>query len=593
MILFISIASLLAVNVIGDNCVTHHYRTLDGSCNNLVNRDWGAAGTKYGRLLPPNYSDGIHAPPKSVTGQELPSARVVSTTVFGRKDVPDPNHTIVMMQFGQFVAHDMAFTGGSLNPPCCDDGKVSSHESHCFNIPIPVDDPIHSSDGVECMKFQRTLTDKDNELNENESNQPAEQITVVTGFLDLSLIYGNSEKELDSIREYNGGRLIMEKRNGKEWPPHHPNGDNVCYVETPGETCYFGGDPRLNQSPDLTILHIFYIREHNRLADILSQLNPNWTDEKVFQEARRINIAQYQYVVYYEWLPLFLGEENMYKAKMLYYKDGSEYVNDYDASVDPAVYNDHSSTAFRYYHSSIEGHLKLMSESRETTETLRISNVFLRPRILEKDDNYDSFGRGMATQSFQKADKNFDIEVKEFLLRHLKKYGDDIRAIDVQRGRDHGIATYNEFRELCGLPKATKWEDYLDLISEEDLGNLKSVYPSYEDVELSVGGILESRLDKTVLAGPTYQCIYMKQFYKTRVADRYWFETGDEEVALKPDQLAEIRKLSMARMFCDNGNNISSMQPNAFITLNDENKVVPCSEIPAVDYTLWQEEKVK
>lgn len=108
-----------------------------------------------------------------------------------------------------------------------------------------------------------------------------------------------------------------------------------------------------------------------------------------------------------------------------------------------------------------------MSESRETTKTFRISDVFLRPRVLEQNDNYDSFGRGMATQSFQKADKNFDVEVKEFLLRHLKKYGDDIRSIDIQRGRDHGIATYNEFRELCGLPKATKWEDYLDLISEQ------------------------------------------------------------------------------------------------------------------------------
>lgn len=108
-----------------------------------------------------------------------------------------------------------------------------------------------------------------------------------------------------------------------------------------------------------------------------------------------------------------------------------------------------------------------MSETRETTRTMRISDVFMRPRVLEQEDNYDSFGRGMATQSFQKADKFFDEEVKDFLLRHILKYGDDLRAIDIQRGRDHGIAFYNEFRELCGLPKATKWEDYLDLISEE------------------------------------------------------------------------------------------------------------------------------
>lgn len=358
MILFLVIALLLSLNVIADDCVTHHYRTLDGSCNNLAHRHWGAANTRYGRLLPPNYSDGVHSPPKSVTGEELPSARLVSTKVFSKDNEPDPQHTIVMMQFGQFVAHDMAFTGTPINPPCCVDGKITSHESHCFNIQIPSDDPVHSEDGVECMKFQRTLTDKDNELAENESNQPAEQITVVTGFLDLSLIYGNSEKELSTIREYEGGRLKMEKRNGKEWPPHNPDGDKICFVENPGETCYFGGDPRLNQSPDLSILHIFYIREHNRLADILSQINPNWTDEKLFQEARRINIAQYQYVVYYEWLPLFLGEENMYNAKMLYHKSGEDYVNDYDPSVDPSALNDHSSAAFRYYHSSIEGHLK-------------------------------------------------------------------------------------------------------------------------------------------------------------------------------------------------------------------------------------------
>lgn len=356
--LFTFLTILLAVNVIADDCVSHHYRTLDGSCNNLAHSLWGAANTKYGRLLPPSYSDGIHMPTKSVTGEELPSARLVSSKVFGNTSAPDPKHTIVMMQFGQFVAHDMAFGGAPINGACCKDGKITSHESHCFNIHVPADDPVHSANGVECMKFQRTLTDKDNEFAENTLNQPAEQITVVTGFLDLSLIYGNSEKELDLIREYNGGRLKMEKRHGQEWPPRNPNGDNICFVDTPGETCYFGGDPRLNQSPDLTILHISYIREHNRLAGILQELNPDWSDEKLFQEARRINIAQYQYVVYYEWLPLFLGEENMYKAKMLYHKSGDEYVNDYDPTVDPSALNDHSSSAFRYYHSSIEGHLK-------------------------------------------------------------------------------------------------------------------------------------------------------------------------------------------------------------------------------------------
>lgn len=72
----------------------------------------------------------------------------------------------------------------------------------------------------------------------------------------------------------------------------------------------------------------------------------------------------------------------------------------------------------------------------------------------------------MSTQNLEKADKNYDIEVKEFLLKHLRKYGDDIRAIDLQRGRDHGIGSYESLRQYCGLPPTTKWEDWRDLMAE-------------------------------------------------------------------------------------------------------------------------------
>jgi peroxidase len=75
----------------------------------------------------------------------------------------------------------------------------------------------------------------------------------------------------------------------------------------------------------------------------------------------------------------------------------------------------------------------------------------------------------MSTQNLQKADKNYDNEVKEFLfkhLRHLKKYGEDIRAIDVQRGRDHGVGSYESLRQFCGLPATTKWDDWRDLMAE-------------------------------------------------------------------------------------------------------------------------------
>jgi peroxidase len=94
---------------IDNSCNNHRYRSYDGSCNNLHHREWGTASTNYARLLPNKYSDGVHKPPVSITGNELPSSRLVSTTVFENKSDPDPDRTIVMMQFGQFVAHDVNF----------------------------------------------------------------------------------------------------------------------------------------------------------------------------------------------------------------------------------------------------------------------------------------------------------------------------------------------------------------------------------------------------------------------------------------------------------------------------------------------------
>ena len=54
------------------------------------------------------------------------------------------------------------------------------------------------------------------------------------------------------------------------------------------------GDVRNSETPALGIYHFLFAREHNRLAVNLKTINPEWDDETVYQQARRINIAQYQ-----------------------------------------------------------------------------------------------------------------------------------------------------------------------------------------------------------------------------------------------------------------------------------------------------------
>ena len=67
------------------------------------------------------------------------------------------------------------------------------------------------------------------------------------------------------------------------------------------------GESRVQEQVALTVMHTLWHREHNRIVQELQRLNPSWSDEELFQEGRRINTAQYQHIVYEEWLPIILG----------------------------------------------------------------------------------------------------------------------------------------------------------------------------------------------------------------------------------------------------------------------------------------------
>lgn len=293
---------------------------------------------------------------KSVTGADLPSARLISMNVFNNSSVVNNKWTITMMQFGQFIAHDMANNARvpAVNGCCANGQLVASPDANCFAIPVPPTDVIHT--GQQCLNLVRDFSDHDSGCSILTPG-PIQQINSVTSFLDLSLIYGNSISVLNSIRSFQSGKLSVDSKNGADWPPQNPNGDNVCFVQAPGETCFFGGDPRLNQSPDLTILHIFFIREHNRIADQLLSVNPAWKDETIFEEARRINIAQYQKIVYYEWLPTILGRDNMVHSDLIM-EEPKGFVGNYNSSADASTINEFTAVAFRFFHTIIEGQLR-------------------------------------------------------------------------------------------------------------------------------------------------------------------------------------------------------------------------------------------
>ncbi|KAJ8985608.1 hypothetical protein NQ317_015101 [Molorchus minor] len=580
------------------NCPRSPYRSFDGSCNNLRNPVLGTPNTPYTRLLPPNYADGKQSltldksASRGTQRQPLPGARTVSVVIYPDQQIEDPIWSLNAMQYGQIITHDMSMIAGSTQAQpqstmCCSATgqllELASLPDHCFPIVLDNTDPAFGQVNAQCMNFVRTITDRDR--NCVGGNQPAEQLTAVNHYLDLSIVYGNDDLTSQQLRQFQGGRLRVDIRGNQQWPPRNLNATGVCAIQNIQEACYLAGDTRVNQNPQLTVLQVVLLREHNRIADTLGQLNPHWDDETIFQEARKINIGQHQHISYYEWLPIFIGLDNSLNNRIVY--TTKDFVDDYDINVNPTILNEHATAAFRYFHSLIAGNLDLVTENRNAFGSLRLSDWFNRPQILEEGDNFDDLSRGLNTQPQMASDPFHDSEITQFLFRAGQPFGQDLKAIDIQRNRDHGLASYNDYRTFCGLPRAQTFEDFLDVMRRDSLERLINLYERPDDVDLTVGGSLEAHVPGT-LAGPTFLCILTEQFYRTRVGDRFWFENSGE-TGFTRDQLSQIRKASISRLLCDNGRNIQAMQPRGFERISARNAILPCEALPRVDLSFWRD----
>lgn len=131
----------------------------------------------------------------------------------------------------------------------------------------------------------------------------------VTHTLDLSQVYGSDAETLGPLREWFGGRMKMFHDFGRDLLPLSDD-KNDCITMEQGSACFKSGDGHANQMVSLVAVHMIFTREHNRVAGILSSMNPHWAEQLVFLEARKIVIAEFQHIIYNEWLPLIIGFYN-------------------------------------------------------------------------------------------------------------------------------------------------------------------------------------------------------------------------------------------------------------------------------------------
>ncbi|RZV49128.1 MAG: peroxidase, partial [Deltaproteobacteria bacterium] len=280
-----------------------------------------------------------------------------------------------------------------------------------------------------------------------------------------------------------------------------------------GPELFLAGDVRANEQVALTAMHALFVREHNRLAAEIAADDPALTGEEIYQEARRIVGALMQVITYKEFLPALLGPDPM-----------SPYTG-YRWSTSPAILNEFSTAIYRFGHSALSPTLlRLDAAGNEITQGhLPLRQAFFRPDRLVNEGGIEPILRGLASQPCSAIDTELVDDVRNFLFGPPGAGGFDLASLNIQRGRDHGLPSYNDARRRLGLAPRTS---FTEVSSDPDTqARLASVYADLEDIDLWVGALAEDPVNGGHVGEVAYYVI-VSQFRSLRDGDRYWYQAG-------------------------------------------------------------------
>jgi len=358
-------------------------------------------------------------------------------------------------------------------------------------------------------------------------------------------------------------------------PGDPPGGRRAVAVWGTGVSVYFvavifrtslgvAGDVRSNEQPGLTTLHVAFLREHNRQARRLAGLHPNWDDERLYQEARKIVGAEMQVITYNEFLPSLLG-----RSLPAY--------SGYRAGVNPGLSNVFATAAYRFGHSQVGPDIDILDADFEETSIVDLGAAFFNPTVLPAIGGIDPVIRYMSVDTAQHVDNTIVGPLRNFLFGPPGSGGFDLASLNIQRGRDHGLPSYNRVRGDFGL-KAVR--NFGQITSNAALASrLQQLYGSVDNVDAWVGLLAEDHVRGGSL-GPTATAILIDQFTRLRDGDRFWYQNGQFSTA----DLAMLERTKL-RDVLQRNSGAAGLQPNVFVVcVADFNHSGAVDELDRLDF---------
>lgn len=554
-------------------------QSLNGINNNPFVSNAGSTGIRYLRIGSSRYADGRSQPAAG------PDPRYVSNRFFN-----DTNANVFSERgvtqwgnvWGQFIDHNVGLR---------DDNGTTA------NMPFTASDPLETfTNTLGVIPFKRSAAAPGTGV-----SNARQHVNTETAFLDAEAVYGATDARLDWLRngtvdgnpDNNQAALLMPNN----YLPHanaRSNPATAPVMQVDGRLlanparAVIAGDVRANEQMALTSVQTLFAREHNR---IVAALPSSLSQQDRFQLARAVVIAEIQYITYNEFLPAIGVSLPSYQG--------------YNPFVDPATSHEFASVGYRahsFIHGEVETETNVSRYSQATLNALRAQGVevtvdgadveiaipdnilFFNPDLLELVQ-LGPIMTGITGEADYRNDEMIDNQLRSVLFRIPTSTNPecldgpeiqecfsgvvDLGAIDMQRGRDHGMPTYNQMRNSYGLSSKTSFTaitgetteafpndplltpgnqindpNCLDIVAAFDInGNptnidnddatrvvkrctvaarLKTIYGSVSNLDAFVGMMAEKHVAGSEL-GELQREIWRDQFGAARDGDRFFY----------------------------------------------------------------------